>query len=195
MPRHRASLSRGRARRRRARIPADGCVGGAGAGALARSADARGCWVARRRGGRGRLDRRQHAAGAESPPRLPTDVRGPAGRRRARWARYRHRGLPDGRRQDLRHRAATGASLAPVHRAPGPVGGRHIRCRAGGYRAPRRPRCQPRERAHAPRPRRRLARDLGLGYRGGVRSRCRIDQEEDRPIGTPKGCPKFYRRA
>ena len=80
----------------------------------------------------------------------------PARRRRARRPRHRHRRLPGRRRQDLRHRHARGPRQAPFPRAarpaPRPSPSRHVL--ADIVRRDERD-AAPRQRPHAPCPRRR----------------------------------------
>ena len=158
------------------RLPARRRRAAAARGAQPRPRDARRSAAARRGSGRGRLHRRPDSRSARRAARVPARLRRPARRRRARRARYRHRHLPRRRRQDLRHRHARGAAPSAVSRAAGPGRGRASErpswptsCAGTSASRPRAaPPCGP--------ARRRLARYLAFGYRGGIRRRCRIDR-------------------
>ena len=138
--------------------------------------------------GRGRLDRRQHSRGARGAARIPARLRRAA--RRARSSTAATSAPWCARTPRLR------STSPPVRRcAPGGV---TWSCRASAgaptYEAVladierRDARDAGRERvAHAPGRRRHLARHHRLGYRSRIRRRCRIDQEEDRPIGDLAG--------
>ena len=116
-----------------------------------------------------------HPAGARGPARVPARLCPPAARRRARRPRHRHRGVPRGRREDLRHRHPRGARPAALLEMTGRGEPSTYEARPGRHPPPRRARRRPGRGPHAAGRRRLLAGYQQFGYRSRIRYGRRRD--------------------